>query len=283
MLKKLYYFRSKPSTLKKLLAIIFLISAFTAKAQDFPGRYVELLKGRDLRVIPMESRKKDGYYGFYKDELGRKMYKAMEHGFTKYAAVAGKTFKVISYKPAISHYMLQLDNPETGTIYFEYREDNESSFPFEVIGGIEYPEQFYIDKLFYTGGGYSSYSRSGSAGTGVATPTYNGMHVEYYRGQKHEYAAYLEMSEQSADHESEIKGVKIYLEDGKMIDIPDNLVSSTPKSGEYRYSASAFLTKDQIALLKDSKVIRFALGTHEKEVTRGAILKEFIKRIERKR
>lgn len=130
---------------------LFLVD-FCLIAQDFPGKDVELLAGREIRVKELsESLQKYGYDGFYKDENLKRKFACCQNYKSKYNVLVNKVFKVTSFQEyksiGTNKFKLKLENPETGIIYYDYQPEYEHSFPFEVIGGLIYPDGFFCKHI----------------------------------------------------------------------------------------------------------------------------------------
>lgn len=62
--------------MKKLLLVMAFALTLFANAQNFPGESVELLSGRELKVLPVDAGlQKYGYDHFYADATLDKRYK----------------------------------------------------------------------------------------------------------------------------------------------------------------------------------------------------------------
>src|SRR4030042_3245393 len=108
--------------MKKIFFIGILISSLNIFAQNFPGQHPELLVSKEIKVTDLEvDLQKFGYDGFYKDSNLKIEYASLKGIASKYSALVGKVFKVISCEPyiniiGINKFKLKLENTETGIV-----------------------------------------------------------------------------------------------------------------------------------------------------------------------
>ena len=138
--------------MKKIILLLAFFTTIASKAQNFPADHIELLEGKELKVMPLpESSQPYGYRNFYSDSKLKKVYKEKKHS-TPYNVLVGKVFKVLSYEPYLNligqqRYKLKLENEDTGILYYEYDPSFEYDFNFEVIGGLVFSEEFYCEQI----------------------------------------------------------------------------------------------------------------------------------------
>ena len=119
-------------------------------AQNFAGNHVDLLIGKEIKVLPINN-KDYGYKGFYKDEKLLKTYKK-KILYSDYDSLIDKVFIVKQAIPYVNEindkcFKLVLDNKELGVIYYDYNPIFETDFNFEVIGGLKLPDDFYCENI----------------------------------------------------------------------------------------------------------------------------------------
>jgi len=258
---------------KLLIAMLSVISITTfAQSPDFPDQNIELLEGKELLLKPLdESSQKYGYKEFYSDEAAKKIYKKGSL-FSKYSALAGKTFKVVSYKPEYSDYIIKLSNPDTGIIYYKYNPTRSYDFPFKVIGGLTFPENFFCkyiisDRKF-------DYDKEEHYYLTHSPCTED---ICLYEKEKN-YWLHVLITAPSDKRETGLKGVKFILENGKEVSFPNVDVSVTASLSKYDYSAEIRgLKPEELQLLAESPIVKKIVGTKEKEVENGRVIMEYIK------
>ena len=132
------------------MLLFVLCLSLTTLAQDYPGKSPQLLVGKEVTILPVESQMKEGYEGFYSDhDLGER-YMTNFNLQTKPEALVGKSFKVLAVEPydfyGKTNYNIKLQSVEDGTvIYYRYRNDEEQmeTYSFEVKGGFQLPADYY--------------------------------------------------------------------------------------------------------------------------------------------
>ncbi len=267
---------------RNYLILIFLFIGVNVYAFNFPGNHPELLIGKEIRVLQKsENLQEHGYMSFYTDKEMTRIY-AKSHSYSsKYNALVNKVFKVIScteYKVVLSHglkYRLLLYNPTTGYLYFSYSTYYEHSFPFEVIGGLEYPEGYlckYVTKIKDKFDGSLTYH----------TPSYF-ENISFTRVKSEEGVVSMYMSKKTYSYErkSGLKGAYILLENGEKISKPKaNIKVEYDKnrlgSKKYKYSAFFTLTKAEIAKLKAYKITDIRLYIYDEKIKDGEKYRQYI-------
>ena len=259
--------------MKKIIYLAVLLCGLATFAQDFPGEAVEMLDGKELKVKPLSERNKHvGYEGFYTDENCQKLYKKNSYYKSKSTALENKIFKVVSYKPKSGKYIITLSNEETGTIYFRYNPLAESSYEFEVVGGLVFPEGFFCkriitDKIWNSTAAEYFYSRR--------TPCREDLCV--WESGKDSFIFRILITEESDKKETGLTGVTLYLANGKEVSWPDEKVEVEPSGDYYNYKVAPRITESQFALLSESPIIKKRIGNKEKTVEDGKVIKEYIK------
>lgn len=258
--------------MKKILFSLALACAVQVAAQDYPGKNIEVLNDRELVVMRATPNQKEyGYHNFYSDPQLKKVYK--KKGFyTKAEAVEGKVFKVVSYSPNGSNYVLKLDNKETGIIYYKYETDNHFRYFFEVVGGENIPddvfcEQLSIDKTWNSRGAKYIYTSK--------TGNFNDIIVEET---SKNFAMKVTLTDKS-DKKEVIKGITLTLENNEQLQFPDVSIETSPsyKDGDYRYDALISLKQQDLDKLTKSKLVKVQIGIHTKEIFEGGLLMRHIR------
>ena len=167
-----------------VILLVFSIIAFNqSEAQDFPGKEVQLLVGKDVKAKEFKEdwEKNYHYKNFYKkfDVKNKKLDKFRTRPFaknlyTEYSKLVGKEFKVKNYYETTERYiMLELSNDKIGTLFYEYDPKYERDYELTVIGGLVLPEDFYCRDIEKEVDKFTNKIK-------YNTPTENGMYYNKY-------------------------------------------------------------------------------------------------------
>ncbi|WP_445749912.1 hypothetical protein [Polaribacter sp.] len=263
--------------MKKILLLTVILISNLSFGQNFPGNDVNLLLDKEIKVKEKdESLQKYGYDHFYKNDKMKKKYDCCESYNSKYAGLVGKVFKVLSAEPykniiGTEKYKLKIENAETGIIYFDYDPKYEHSFPFEVIGGLDLPDDFYCKKIETTTDKFDgkTTSRTGySEGISFIKVTKDGSSK-----------IYMSVNEIGSTINVGKKGLILLLENGKKIERPNaDLDTKVNKGGRgYVYSAFIELTQAEIDLIIENKITDNRLYIYDGEIKNGQKLSEYLK------
>lgn len=261
---------------KILLLATILISTFSF-GQNFPGSEVNLLLNKEIKVIEKDaSLQKYGYDNFYINDKLKKKYDCCESYNSKYNGLVGKVFKVLSAEPykniiGTDKYKLKIENSETGIIFFDYDPKYEHSFPFEVIGGLDLPDDFYCRNIETTTDKFDgkTTSRTGySEGISFVKVT-----------KDNSSKIYIAINETGSTLNVGKKGLILLLENGKKIERPDADIDIKVNKGASGYVYSAFieLTDAEIKLMIENKITDDRLYIYDGEIKYGAKLSEYLK------
>ncbi len=262
---------------KNLLLIGLLISGLSLLAQNFPGKDVELIVGKEIKVLEKaESLQKYGFEGFYKDPDLKRKYACCQSYNSKYDELVNKVFKVISYEPYTNNigtdkFKLKIENKETGIIYFDYSSEFEHTFPFEVIGGFDYPKGFLcrdisekIDKFT----GDSTFN----------TPIENDISLIKVKSKKG-VTTYLSVNVFGSTANVGIKGAIFLLENGIKIEKPEAEIKVKVSSYGKGYTYSAFipLNSDDILKFSTNLITDIRLYVYDSKIKDGKKYLEYFK------
>ncbi len=267
--------------MKKILLISCLSLTTLSFGQNFPGTEVELLLNREIKVLELEQRLQDyGYDCFYKNKSLKRIYARGKNDNSKYASLVGKTFKVTNYLPHTGiygdcHYILTIDNPETGTLYFYYFPKYEHKFPFEVVGGLDLPEGFYCKQIDI------DQPDTTNARTSFTTPYFEGFSLtktkETVRVDDVSYS--LAIRQYGVTQDIGKTGLTLLLENDKKIVRPNAKirVEADHNSNGYIYLVVIILSKEEIDLLLNNRIISRKLNIYDSEIKRGNLIQEYFK------
>jgi hypothetical protein len=258
--------------MKKITLLIVMLCSIAMAAQDYPGKAIEMLDGKELKVKKLltPTSIERGYRGFYTDAKYQKIYKKKGFG-TDIKALEGKVFKVVSYVKDMGQYTVTLQNNEIGTLYYRYDPTYDREYNFEVIGGLTFPPGFFCDKLLSDRQWISSQAAYIYT---AKTPSKNDLSV-VESGDGYIFDALL--TTDSDSNEARQGGVTLYLANGKEVSWPDVRVEAEVSGKSFNYKAQPVLTAAQIVLLKESPIVRKKIGAIEQPVEKGDMLREYIK------
>jgi len=263
--------------MKKLILFSLIVLSNLTYGQNFPGTNVDLIIGKELKVKAKdESLQKYGYNEFYKDsKLKIKFNNTELKGTSKYRSLVGKIFKLVSFESytdvvGVDKFKLKIENPEVGILYYDYDPRFELEFEFEVIGGINYPAEFFCKDIIMTRDKFSGeFSYSSPSSTVEFFKLISGNTARTQIALK-VFGSHLVLN---------TKGITILLENGFRIVKPDVKVevSSVRTAKGYLYSAFFDLTQSDLDLLTANKITDYRLYTYDANVTNGNTLLEYIK------
>jgi len=141
--------------MKKIIYVFFLsLLSTTIFGQSFPGNRPELLLNKIVKPIELnKSSKEIGYLNFYsKFNIEKKLLTKQFRSTNNYNILLGKEFKVIQVFEIYSfmgmkEYAIEMENKEIGKLYYNYNPKYKGSYELEVLGGLDYPEDFLCNEI----------------------------------------------------------------------------------------------------------------------------------------
>ncbi|MFL9845062.1 hypothetical protein [Flavobacterium rhizosphaerae] len=263
--------------MKKILAILAIaIMPLTTLAQDFPGEKVTLLEGKQLKVKPMKASLQEyGYNNFYTDEALKKIYKKKSTS-TPYDKLESRVFNFVSAIPytnsiGANKYKLKIENEETGILYFDYDPRFSHSFPFEVIGGLVYPEGFFCEQLLE--------KRLPDGTQYFAFPFADGVEVSCL--ERKGPTAFLKINlptSQKVASDIILRGLLLTFDDGSTFELPEQEVQHVARTIGGTLLSVMFAVKGDVDLqsFKNSKLTTIKLNKFERDFKEGMVLQEYI-------
>lgn len=259
-----------------LLLMATLITTFLF-GQNFPANDVDLLLDKEIKVMEIpEILQEYGYSDFYINDLLKERYHCCKNYNTPYYSLVGKVFKILSYEPYIDiigskRYKIKIENPETGILYYDYHPEYRNSFAFEVIGGLDLPEDFYCQDIKTKTDKFEGTTISRSKdlyGISFAKEIRDGSSYIYMRLENE--GSTLNVGE---------NGLILLFENGKKLERPnENIDTKVNKHGKgYLYSAFIELTRPEIELIIENRITDTRLFIYDAEVKYGDILSEYLK------
>ena len=263
-------------TLANYIFFIFVLFSFNSIGQNFPKKDVGLLMNKELKVI-IDSESKDyySYREFFKD-------KNLKKGFTNDFALANfvnEVFLVTQIDPFILDYdneipcsRLKLENKKIGTIYFRYISKYEFDFPFEVIGGLKLPEDYYCQEIEVSVDKFTGE-------TNYQTPLERSYSFTKVK-KGNESRIYMRVEGSSLSLVSNAKGLILLLENGFKIEKPDIEIGIDVHplmKGYYQYIAFFELNSSDIELLTKNKITDSRIYVIDSHLIHTKDLKEYLK------
>lgn len=237
---------------KIIFSALSVFMSLIALAQDYPGKQVQLLLNKELKVREIKPSMQNYVYEDFltsPEVTHKNIYKGDKNRRTPYNELVGKTFKVAEIIPYKENFMLKLENADTGTLYFNYSPKYASGFKFDVIGGL--PTEFYCGNIESAYGG------------ALITPPVMGviLRKEAIAGKQTVMITAVVFGDEA---EVNKKGMIITLENGKTIVKPNAPVDLTVQNG-FRYMASESLTNADLKLLSESPIAKIKLFKFSEE------------------
>ena len=259
--------------MKKFILLFALLLSIGAAAQTFPGKRPDLLLGKEIKVKPIQlSQYVKGYKDFYSNDKLTSNYlaKDMYTHHTEIAALEGRVFKVTAVDPIPERdkyfRLTLLDELKKETLYYKYYAGFEPDFNFEIIGGLQFPADFYCEYIKQENleGGKIKFATSPQDGI-TFTKTRDGNVTIYF----------MKINIRTNEKQTG-KGAVVTLENGKVIKKPEAKTAGddTPdKYGSYFYATIFPLTLEDIELLIDYKITGVKVMNASDPVLGGNMLK----------
>lgn len=258
--------------MKNITLLVALFAVITATAQDFTGKRPELLKGKEVKILPLQEKDlKRGYKGFYTDAKLLTSYAQNSNYNSKPDSLIGRTFRVENVetqeKPDHIDARVTLKDAKGRVIYYDYdsRFGRLPEYAFEVVGGLTLPADFYCDDITFT--------QKEGAGEEYKTKTADGITFRKFKVNG-ETSYMMETKQISNIRVDNPKNAAIMLENNKTISKPDAAVGfvSNP-GGTYTYIATFYLTPAEVELLTNNKMVSGKIHTIESNVVDSGKLK----------
>jgi len=270
-----------------LLLTAVLISSITF-GQNFPAESVDLLLNKTVKPKTIEeSMQRYAYKNFYSkfDTISKKLekYKKGHRAFpsgtsqSDYSKLVGKEFKVVKIydqTPTLSsdsgrYFVLELQNEELGTVYYDYDSKYDFNFELEVVGGLELPEGFYCKDI--------ETSTDKFSGETTASSDFS-EGIKFIKSTKAGVSKiYMAINEPGSTLNVGKKGLTLLLENGKKIERPNAKIDVEVGGSNYVYSAFIELTKAEIDLIIKNPITDNRLYIYDGEIKNGAKLSEYLK------
>jgi hypothetical protein len=260
--------------------------------KGFPGNSPELLLNKTIKPKEVrESLQEYSYKNFFlefnkkekkftRDERTNKPFPSgpAYNLRSDYSKLVGREFKVIAIYEIASvfkEYAIEIEHETIGTIYYKYNPEFEFDFELEVIGGLNYPEDYpedhfckeirhKVDKFENE----ESFFTPTEAGISFMKTIINGKPNIYLIVRI--VGVTLNVREQ---------GLFILFSDGTKIMKPEAKIDVGASGGGYVYKAFIALTKEEINLLSNKIITDTKLFIYERTVDKESAvkIKEYLK------
>jgi len=259
--------------IRQIVLIVLALTPLMSVAQSIPLKSLDLIVGKEIIVKEKpEASQKFGFDGFYLDSSFVQIYACCENYSSRYNELVGKVFKVISYREykfnyAKSKAKLVIENSDIGRLYFDYDPEGEDSFPFEVVGGLIFPEGFFCADFDIVTDKFTSEVtyRSPVKDQISFIKVINGDRENIYMRVK-VYGRTLSIAKQ---------GVVLLLKNGDKIVKSDEDIEVEVNGSGYTYSSFFGLTKQDLVILKNNSITDVRLYVYDSSVTNGDLLREY--------
>jgi hypothetical protein len=270
---------------------VFIVS--TLFGQSFPGDNPELLLNKTVKPKEIdESLQKYAYKNFFlefnkekkqftKDEKRNKPFPSgpSYSVVSDYNKLVGKEFKVIDIYEIVSQYSysnkvyaIEIENNEIGTIFYKYDPKYEYSFELSVVGGLDYPEGYFCDKIEHKVDKFENKET-------FYTPTENG--ISFIKTiENGNSIIYLSVRENGSTLNYDIQGLYILFSDGSKFTKPNEEIDVDVSSGSgWIYSAFINLSQEEMELLSEKNITDTKLYIYEGTVDNESATKirEYLK------
>jgi len=255
--------------MNKIFTLVLLLCNFIMHAQEsYPSKKAELLLGKEVKVI--ENNNSSGYPDFFTDIDMRTAYapEPVKKIYTDRAAILGKTFKVTNVLRTDRGVTIELEGQDNLKLYYRYNENYDFDYPFEVKGGLTLPADFYCDYIettkTETGTNYKAFL---SPGVNLNKDVDNGKSRYYIT-----YSIFLPKDSKAVDSFT-------LLLDGKktIVKKTDLIIPEYNDGRSFRYRFTAFLSPQDIALIKTNAITGVRIGDQVAPLANGKKTQEILK------
>lgn len=241
--------------MRKIYFLFALLAfSFVSAQESFPFMRPGLLKGKDVKIVDGYSTEKDGYFmGFYSDDQLLKVYMPSKEStrFSDRKELIGKEFNVVNVDTITEEYLgnkkstrITLQDKAGGKLYYQYNPKNSFDYPFEVIGGLTLPADFYCDYLKYDDLG------------GATTSVFVGQGCQVLKTTMDEQTTYNVMFNFfSKTKTKDIDKVAVLLEDGTRLIFNTTCYPFPNSTTDFKYSFSILVYGKNLAAIKKSKIV----------------------------
>jgi hypothetical protein len=278
---------------KIIIVFIFCLNFINIFSQSFPENSPELLINKIVKPkeIP-EGLQVYAYRNFYlefdkekkqftKDDGKNKPFVTGQRGLeiSDYSKLVGKEFKVLEifeivpkYSFEEKGYAIKIENSEIGMIFYKYEPKYEHTFELEVVGGLDYPANFFCSKIKQKKDKFEDKET-------FITPVEDGISL-YKAIENGKSTIYLSVRVNGGTLNISEKGLNILFEDGTKFTKPEESIETEVGSGSgYVYSAFVQLTQADIKLLSEKNITDTKVYVYEGTVDKDSAkkIREYLK------
>lgn len=236
--------------MKKIALSLLLFVSLFVKAQDYPGKMPQLLFNKEVTLVLNESIKKYGYRNFYKDSNAYEYYAGKTTPTVPYEKLMDRTFKVTEMKPhRLEGYYILTITDGTENIYYMYSAKSATDYYFVVKGGLDYPADFYADRIKKTVSeelGEVKFESDKVSGFDITKTIYEDAGIGYTLG----------VVVPCKEYHLDAKKVTLNLGDGNVITKTTDAISVTVSGANFVYFVTLLLNDKELELLKNSPIVR---------------------------
>lgn len=252
--------------MKNLLVVSLLFSFSITYAQNFnffPGLNIESLKGKKLRVKELDqSSHESGYENFYKDADFKKRYSPTKADlYSSYKSLVNREFvltEIILPKTQLDRHTLILKDNSGETLYYKYDPSFSYYWKFEIVQDGTLPNDFYCNgiQLNYDKFTGDSVFYTNSVEAFTIFYTNQTITLKHTAGAEKPYTG--------------AKGFYLILQDGTIIQKPDENVSSEVSNSRYgspfTISVMVTLTEKDIMQIMNSPITDSKIYIYERKI-----------------
>lgn len=199
----------------------------------------------------------------------------------------GMEFKVVAYFKKFyksnhrkdydnGNYLLVLQNDIIGFVYYEYNPKDEDNLEFDVLGGLDYPEGYWCNKITVTNDKFDDL---------ITSSTPNNKRLKLFKIIDKGITNYfLNITQFQHVANVNINGVYILFDDGTKWIKKDNPISVEVIGSSFHYSSLIRLTTNDLEDLKNKKITdtRLYIFDDKIESDLGYLIQEYAKCIQNK-
>jgi hypothetical protein len=184
---------------------------------------------------------------------------------TSYDQLLGKTFTVIATRPLVSNYFKIELKTETGeTVYYDMSGNSEYGYPFEVIGGLTIPKEYYCEEIEQ-----HTFDKTNIYEAGP----YFGVRLrkEITPGKPDDYSLNIFVFMEH-DIKPQTTGTLI-LENNKMVEFNAYIIAQFMDGKSFKYQFSVIPSAKEVELLKNNKILGVKIGDKVAPIQGGSKIK----------
>lgn len=267
---------------RTILTAVFSLMICMVLGQSFPGNNPELLLNKEVKPKERvdEYFQERGYRNFFLEykSFMRQFLSSTENkpffiGSEKsprsaYTKLVGKKFMVLEvFEIGGNEFGLKLENPEIGIIYYKYNPEREYEFELEVIGKLDFPDNYFCSQIEYEKDKFENDER-------YYTPIQSGINfVKLIKnGGKPTYYLSVLLGSHNLNYDG--KGLYILFEDGSKFSKSNAIYKvELIKTDWYRYFVFETLTANDLKMFSEKIITDVRVFINDNTVDKESALK----------